>query len=199
MKKTVNMSAAVIVLLAIAVVTMSFGFASYAQKLTITGTTTVKSSKWSVHYKTDSLTKNAGSQDPAASSQQLTDTAWTFATTLNEPGEFYDWTAKVVNDGTINAQLTKITLSTLTEAQQKYLTYEVTYTPYTCSAPDSCTPGTAKTVSATEDSLGIALSSGDYAIVNVKATYVQPDSENDLPADDANITLTAALDYVQVD
>jgi hypothetical protein len=58
----------------------------------------------------------------------------TYTVTLNEPGDFYEFTINVVNDGTIDAVLSSINLTELTAAQQKYITHVVTYngTDYYC-------------------------------------------------------------------
>ena len=56
-----------------------------------------------------------------ASSPSVGETSITYEVTLEKPGDFYSFDIDVINDGSFDAQLTKITMSELTEAQSKYL------------------------------------------------------------------------------
>ena len=77
-------------------------------------------------------------------------------------------------------------MSTLTAAQQKYLTYTVTY------------DGTAYTASNTSLSSSLPCTSGSNTkVVKVRVDYVQPETSTDLPSEAVNVTLTASLDYEQ--
>ena len=180
MKKSLNASTLSILLLSIAFVVMSVGFAAYAQNLDINGTATVKKAEWKVQFKDSSYVETTKSV--AATSKTLTNTALTYAITLN-PGEFYESTITVENAGTIAAQLSSITMSSLTAEQQKYLKYSVSY------------DGTSYTASQT--GLSNALAANATASVKVRVEYVFPDDSADLPTEDVTVTLTAALGYVQ--
>ena len=186
MEKKKNTQLFVIAILSVAILVMSVGFASYATTLNINGTATVKASKWSVHYVTTSYAESTGSV--AATAHNLTNTDFTFTVTLDKPGDFYEATANIINDGTFDANLTSLTMTTLTEAQQKYLTYTVTYdgTPYTASP------------SSISNSLPFASGSNTKA-VKVRVEYVQPENSADLPTDNVDVTLTASLGYVQAE
>ena len=83
--------------------------------------------------------------------------------------------------------LKALTMSTLTPAQAKYLTYTVTY------------DGTAYTESQSGLSLSLPSTEGSNTkVVKVRVAYVQPESSTDLPTEsDATVTLTASLDYEQ--
>ena len=50
-----------------------------------------------------------------------------FETTLNMPGDFYEFTIEVENTGDFDALLDSITISSLSDAQAKYLSHKVTY------------------------------------------------------------------------
>jgi len=187
MEKHKNTQTLVIAVLAFAILFMSVGFAAYSSKLNINGTATVKASKWSVHYVTNSYSESTGSNQ--ATSHSITNTDFTFAVTLDKPGDFYEATVNVINDGTFDAKLTALTMSTLDAAQAKYLTYTVTY------------DGTSYTASQTglTNLLPYATGSNTKA-VKVRLEYVQPENSADLPQDDpVDVTLTASLDYSQVE
>lgn len=176
-----------IVALAIAIMVMAVGFAAatYGQTLNLnSGTATVKSSKWSVHFDSTSYKETDGSV--VATTKNVSDTSMDFTVTLSNPGDFYEFTVNAINDGTFDATLNKVTMSTLTAEQAKYLTYTI------------IVDGTSYT--ATTENIGKALAktSGSHS-VKVRVEYVMPNSSTDLPQEDATVTLTASLDYVSVD
>ena len=185
MEKRKNGQIAVIAVLAIAIVFMSVGFAVYASTLSINGTATVKANKWSVHFNDTTYAETAGSV--AATTHSINNTTATYTVTLSKPGDFYEFSVNVVNDGSFNAVLKALTMSTLTTAQAKYLTYTVTY------------DGTAYTESQSGLSLSLPSTAGSNTkVVKVRVAYVQPESSTDLPTEsDATVTLTASLDYEQ--
>ena len=176
-----------IAVLAVAVLAMSIGFAAaaYTQQLQINGqNVTAKAATWSVHYNDASYNETTGTGFVASTSHTLTTTAWTFAVTL-EPGEKYQATANVVNDGTFDAKLTSITMSALTADQAKYLTYTVSVN------------GT--TYNATQSGLDVALAktTGVHPVI-VTVSYNLPSTATDLPQTDQTITLSATLGYESV-
>lgn len=181
MEKKRNGQLIIIGVLAFAILFMAVGFAAYSQTLNIQGSVTVKAVKWSVHWVANSFEKQADSVDFASSA--VTDTDVTFTATLTKPGDKAHFKVTAINDGDFDAVLKKITMTSLTAEQQKYLTYTVKYA------------GT--TYNATTDNLNIDLpaSSSNTAEVEVTALYVQPESPNDLPASDVTITLSANFDY----
>ena len=175
-----------IVALIAAIVTMSVGFAitSYTTTLAIEGNTvTAKAAKWDVHFDDTSYSETTGTGYVAASSHTLTGTTLTYAVTL-QPKEIYEATVTVENEGTFDANLTGLTLAGLSTDQAKYIHYSVFYN------------GTEYT--ATNNSLSIALAkSTGTATVKVRVEYYLPDDVADLPATDAQLTLTSSLTYTQ--
>ena len=80
----------------------------------------------------------------------------------------------------------RCTMTSLTEAQKKYLTYTLTYdgTPYTQSQ------------TGLSNSLPFA-SGSNTKTVKVRVEYIQPEASADLPQAAVDVTLTASLDYEQ--
>ena len=180
MKKSIGFSAVIIGLLVVAIVAMSVGFAVFSSNLEINGTTTVQSTNWNIQFDEDSYEETVGSETTTPS---FNVTSMTYAVTLTEPGDFYEFTVNVENTGTFDAQLTGITMTDLTPEQEKYLTYTLTYanTPYTSS----------------QSSLAIDLAHGSTTPVKVRVEYIQPNDPADLPDETTPITLNATLNYVQ--
>ena len=184
MKNKKNSQMIIIAVLSFAILFMTVGFAVYATTLNINGTATVGGNKWSVHYVDTTYAESAGSK--VASSKTIADTAVTYSVTLDKPGDFYEFTINVINDGSFNAKLDDITMTALTAAQQKYLTYTLTY------------DGTAYTASQTGINNQLPYASGSNTkVVKVRVEYIQPETSSDLPENSVDVTLTAALDYTQ--
>lgn len=172
----------IIVVLSVAVLAMSVGFAVYAQQLNVTGTATFTAAKWDVHFDTTSFNETSTIK---STTNSVGNTAITYSVTLPSPGSEYSFTVDVKNYGTINAALEAITLSGLTTAQEKYISYNVNYngTDYT----------------ETTDGLAEDLEVNDSHTMVVTVEYLLPDEASDLPATDAEVNLTIALDYITVD
>ena len=183
MKKGMNFSALIIILLAVAVFAMSVGFASFAQNLDYNGTANIQSTSWNVQFKNESYAETPGSVTVSAENRVLNATTMTYNVYLETPGDFYEFTVDVENSGTFDAQLSGITMSTLTEEQQKYLVYKITYN--------------GQEYTATNASVGVDLLSGETETVKVRVEYIQPDNPEDLPSTQQVITLNATLAYVQ--
>ncbi len=184
MEKKKNLQMGIIGVLAVAVLFMAIGFAAYSQTLNIQGDVTVKASKWSIHWDTASyqLLTNSKPISNESGLPTLSNTSVSFQTVLEKPGDFFGFTIDAVNDGTIDAQLKKITLTSSVTAD--YLSYEVSY------------DGT--TYTSTTDGLSIDLGADESATVQVKVTYVQVADPTALPAEDVNVTVSANFDYEQV-
>lgn len=182
MEKRVSYSGIIIILLVVAIIAMSVGFAVYSSNLNINGTATVQSSNWNVEFDTDTFQETVGGVEPT--SEPVIDvTSVTYDVTLAEPGDFYEFTIDVANTGTFDANLVGITMSDIS-THSAYLQHTVTYgsTPYTSSQTGLNVPLTATTGTET---------------VTVRAEYLQPDTADELPETQQKVTLTVTLNYEQ--
>ena len=188
MEKQRNTQMLVILVLAVAVLTMSVGFASYSAVLSINGTANVSAARWNVKF--DDTTFDESSSTIKATSKTISGTNVTYTVALAKPGDFYEFTIKVKNLGTFNANLTEISLSKLTEEQSKYLTYTLSYgsTKYSATTSD---------LTASNLSVPLAAQTG-VETVTVKVQYFAPENSDDLPAADVKLSLSASLTYDQV-
>ena len=124
--------------LVIAIVGISVGFAALSQQLTITGQTKVAPGEWRVEF-TDAqfddnstkATATTDTTDPSNPKPNLTGTTFSdYEIVLTKPGDKGTYTVTVENLGTIDAQLTGVTLNT------GNLTYEGQATDPTAKAAD---------------------------------------------------------------
>lgn len=176
----------VIIALVLVVVVMSIGYAAIGSELTANGNIELGVSKWDVHFVTsgysESLTPTEGT---SATHEFPTTTQMTYNVTLNNPGDTYEATVPIKNDGTIDAILKSISMS-ISGTNSDHVTYDVTIdsTKYTSSNTN---------VMAHE----LSKNGGTYD-VKIKLSYNVPTENEDLlPEGATGITATLTLGYIQ--
>ena len=104
---------------------ISIGFAALTANLSINSGITFLPQSFNIYFANISVNQNSvNKNNPTLSSSKKN---ITFTTSINEPGDFYEFTFDVVNDGTMDAAISEIVKSSLTETQEKYLTYTTRY------------------------------------------------------------------------
>ena len=86
---------------------VSIGYAALASNLKINGTTGVKSATWDVYWNNVQI-KQGSVATTEGQQARITDQAKTqveYSVTLNEPGDFYEFTVDAVNNGSIDAMI----------------------------------------------------------------------------------------------
>ena len=183
MKSTRKIQNVMMVLLGITVLVMSIGFATsaYTENLQINGSdVTISGAKWD-----GTVYNSATGKFVKANDYTLTGTTFTYDVTLTKPKDFYEVTIIVENAGTFDANLTSLTMTSLTEEQSKYLTYTVTY--------DNDEYKESNT-----NITGVLLEKNNQtASVKIRLEYIQPELETDLPEQEQTLSLTATLNFTQ--
>ena len=82
---------------------IAVGYAAIATTLKINGTSTIKSAKWDVYWENPHVID--GSVTNTAPTLSESDTKATFDVTLNEPGDYYEFTIDAVNNGSLDAKI----------------------------------------------------------------------------------------------
>lgn len=159
---------------------LTLGFATISTALNINGVTNIASSSWDIHF--ENINENQDSVEATTNPTISNDTTITFAATLDNPGDFYEFTVDIVNDGTYDAMIDSLTLTpTLTSTQQEYFSYEVKYSDGTSIQ--------------TKD----ALDAGTTENIKVRLEYkTNPDSSK-YPEEDTDFTVEVTITYVQAD
>ena len=91
---------------------LGIGFAALAATLKIYGTITIDSAKWDVHFENVSITPGSVTATTVPTSDDTTTTEMTYAVDFTKPGDFYEFTVDMANDGTINAMVDLVTNKT---------------------------------------------------------------------------------------
>ncbi len=102
------------------------GYASLKVNLTINGTSTIKNNNFSIKFA--NIVEKEGSVVPTKTATiGAENMSVSFDVTFDSPGQFYGFSIDVINQGSLAAAVENFSKTTLTEEQQKYLTYEVKY------------------------------------------------------------------------
>ena len=166
-------------LILVCVFTLTIAYAALNAVLTIQGSAQVTSADWDIHLANPKVTNGSVTTTaPTLTSGK----SLTFSTILNMPGDFYEFTVDVVNSGSIDAMIEKVTKTPeLTADQAKYLNYTVSY---------------ANGESITNKQ---AIAAGVTMPIKVRVEYRKDLIASDLPTGQVQLTLGLVLDYVQSD
>ena len=177
-------------ILFIMILGLGLGYALLSQDLTINGITKVKGNNWSIHFdnvqiSSGSVTLSTG--DSAAEIDSNDDTLVEYTVTLNQPGDFYEFTVDVVNDGTVDGMIGEVisklngTVISTTNPLPTYLDYTVTY----------------------NDGLAITsnqlLEAGHTEIYKVRVEFKKDIDNIELPTSEQMNTFSFGVKYVQRD
>ena len=156
------------------------GYAALSATLKINGQTTINKASWDVHMENINVTSGSV---PATTAPSLdsTNTTVNFSVKLTNPGDFYEFTVKEVNKGTIDAMVSTISKTGLTAAQAKYLDYTVTY---------------SDGVALAEKQL---LKSNQSETLKIRVAFKKDITAADLPTSDATLNLNFSLAYQQAE
>ena len=177
-------------LLIILLVSIGIGYAFLNQDLTINGTGKVTANNWSIYF--DNIVFNSGNValstgDSAAAINSTTLTDVTYTITLQKPGDVYEFTVDVVNDGSLDAMVSTVSNKLggveidATHPLPNYLNYSVTYDDGVAIAPNHL------------------LEAGDTETYKVRLEYKTDITANDLPTANQTLTINFSVEYVQAD
>ena len=157
---------------------VTIGYAFLTTTLTIDGAVNVASSRWDIHF--ENIDIKEGSVEATTTPTITDDTSISFAAVLENPGEFYEFTVDLVNDGTYDAKLDTITITpTLTNEQKEYFDYIVEYTENG------------------EIKVGDALDAGTRENIKVIVQYKVNEDDSKYPGEDINFNFSVTMNYVQ--
>ena len=169
----------ILIIVIVSVFTLSIAYAALGAVLAISGSSEVEASNWDIYLdnvevKTGSVSANA----PAISGNSTL----AFDIDLNLPGDFYEFTVDVVNEGTIDAMIDSVVKTPeLTSQQSKYIKYEVSYQ-------------NGESISTNQ-----TLKSGTSTPIKVRVEYRKDIVASDLPSSVTELNLKLTLVYVQSD
>ena len=109
------------------VLCMGIGFAFLSSNLTITGNTSVSGNKWNVYFTNVQVNEASVEASVVPTTSGTNTTSLDYTVTLDKPGDFYEFTVDAVNNGTIDAMIQNVNMTSLDTDVAKYLSYTATY------------------------------------------------------------------------
>lgn len=178
-KKGKNYIVAAVILLLLVGITI--GYAGLSTGLNIKGHTSINSADWDIHFKNVNVTSGSVSATSAATIDSINPLKVDYTVALAKPGDFYEFTVDVVNDGTLDARLADATKDALSSEVDVYANYIVTYA-------DGNTISVGDTLAA----------NGGIATVKVRIEYDDTIEASQLPdTTQSGVELNFAMTYVQ--
>ena len=114
------------ILLLILLICISIGYAVLNSTLTINGKSNISKNTWDLYF--DNIRIKDGSVEAVEMPVIENATAVKFKINLNKPGDYFEFTFDVVNNGSIDAMIDSIIKELeLTAEQEKYLNYTINY------------------------------------------------------------------------
>lgn len=160
-----------LVLIFVFAVTIGVGYTYNTENIKIVGTTMEKNSTWNVHFgdfKSNEITNyNINNQE------------LTYEANLEKPGDYYEFTVDVVNDGNIDAIVNDVTVTGLTQEQEKYISYTIT-------------DNNDKEIEKDQ-----VLRHNTKGKIKVKVEYKKDITAEDLPKTDQKVSLTFKINYTE--
>ena len=165
-------------ILVLFVFSMGIGYAALSETLTLEGTTDIDEASWNVHFQNVQIT--SGSVTATTEPTISDNTSISFGVNLEDPGDFYEFTVDVVNDGSLDAKLNAITvLPELTSEESNFFRYQVQY------------------LDGVPISEGNALAVGATETIIVRFEYLVQADVTLYPTEDTNFSFSVSMNYVQ--
>ena len=170
----------------ILVCSLGIGYAFLRTELTINGTADFLDARWDIHFNNVVINPNSVelSTGNTAATISTSTTEVTYAVTLKEPGDFYEFTVDAVNSGSMDAMIDTISskmggveITTL----PAYMEYYVTYSDGIELAPNQY------------------LKAGETETYKVHIGFKKDISASDLTGQVENKTISFSVTYVQAD
>ena len=122
---------------------ISLGYAILSSNLNISGSTSLSSNTWNIHWSNLSVTNGSvtGTQVTIPATIKTGNTEVEYSITLSTPGDFYEFTVDAANEGSIDAMIesfsnkTYESNGTTEKTLPSYLNYSVTYSDGVSLAP----------------------------------------------------------------
>ena len=169
----------ILIISVILVFTLTIVYAALSTTLNINGNAEISAASWDIYLDNVQLnSQSATTTVPTISNK----TTASFSTVLSKPGDFYEFTIDVLNDGYIDAVIDKIIkIPELTTEQAKYIKYEISY----------------------DTGEGIAtkqlLPKSSYIRLKVRVEYRKDILASDLPQTSTILDLSFSIVYMQSD
>ncbi len=164
---------------------MTIGYAALTSNLSINGIAEISNATWDIHFENIQVT--TGSITPDSEVNIDTDTSVSYEVTLSQPGDFYEFTVDVVNDGSVDAMIEAVVsrlnnnVINSTNPIPSFLSYSVAYSDGYSISPNHL------------------LEAGEDETYRVRIAFRTDINPDDLPSSDVSLELNFEVTYIQAD
>ena len=176
-----------VIILVLLLLGISVGYAALSTTLNINGSSRINNARWDIHFEnlqfnSESVSLSNGDVIPTINTSTLTEV--TYSITLNNPGEFYEFTVDARNSGTIDGMVSGVS-SKMNNSEitilPSFLNYSVTYDD-------------GEVIQANH-----ALYAGEKETYKIRVEYRSDITANQLPTVPENYTFSFSVYFVQAD
>lgn len=160
------------------VIILSLGYGYLNTTLGIEGNSIISSNKWDIHFDNVKILDGSVIATKPATINKDLDTI-NFAVTFNNLGDYYDFTFNVVNGGTIDARLSELIKLGVSDEQEKYVNFNVTY------------------ANGEQINVDDKLAAGTSRNIRIRVDYKADIFEGEINAPDKVLDLSFRMNYVQ--
>ena len=125
-----NKFTVLIVVFVVALFSITIGSALLNAILSINGTTKIKENRWLIHFENVEINDDSVKNSDPRNDARIVDNEKTkieFTVNLTKPGDLYEFTVDTWNEGTLDATIASTEMTQLTDAQKKYIDFDVHY------------------------------------------------------------------------
>lgn len=165
---------------------ISIGYAALTTTLVINGESTIKKVVWNMHFanartEDGSVPIDTAHGEKAAYIPNSQETRVEYKISLQQPGDFYEFTVDVVNDGTLDAKISSNPTLVGTDGYDQYVEYSTVWDDDRTSAPAA----------------NNVIEAGHSRKARVKIKYKDNIRTEDLPDEDKVLEFTYSMNFVQ--
>lgn len=152
---------------------LGVGYSTLNSSFGMEGALTTTASTWNVHF--DNI--EYGQNNVIANPVSIVDNTLSVAVTLTNPGDKYEFSFDIENEGSLDALIRTLEMTDLSDLQKKYVTYSLTY------------------VNGDKIQEGDLLKGGETKKAYVLVEYKKLRYEDEYPENDINLNLTMSINY----
>lgn len=171
----------------IILIVIGMGYAYLSSNLSITGATSVTGNNWDIHFANIQISNGSvpiGTGKQAATIDSQDNTLITFSVLFEKPGDYYEFTADIVNGGTLDGMIDTIEQKVNNQAISNlpsYIEYSLTYLDEEEIEPNHL------------------LEAGETETIKVRVRYKKNIANNELVGTNTSLTFSINLSYLQSD
>lgn len=168
-----------VIILLILVLSITVGYSTLSSTFRINGVSKITNATWDLHFSNIKVTEGSVTATKNPTILETDSLVLSYEVNLVIPGDYYEFTVDVVNDGGIDVELESLPRISGAEGTEDFVKYTVTY------GDD------------TDPKVKDKINSGDSQTYKVRVEFLKDIDISDLPETERSLNLTAEFDYIQ--